>query len=760
MNQCIHPRGRAKERGFVRWLRGFWRGRLGLSPRPAAVGTLVDWQAELRAGAWRGCPAGPFRELAAELRQAGELEEADRIASRGVELHPNNLWLAMEHAQIAAALDDVEAKLARWRRVIGIGGDKTPAKAFKNLADCHLAAGDFQGAEEVVRRGLEIHPDDINLDDRLARIARAAGFSARAISHWESMIERHPEANRAWLHRRIGETLAAEGLLDRAEARLAAALELYPEDEKLREACARIAGSRPLSAIKPASRAAAAGLDFTAHLLADRATPFGRGTCTFPFPLNGMNQHVPAMLDYANCIAPFRDRRQAESVDVFVTWGASEHHPHDLAIELAAATGKPRLCVEYGFISSPGLAINQAPQHSIIVCPGSAYFDATRPSALEDKLNSAGYRLTAARRARAEDCMRRIVARRVTKYNHAPQADLRGRFPDDGRKRVLLVDQRYGDLSVEKGLGGPSTFKRMLEAALALPEHEVLIKLHPDAISGGQGSYFARLLPEPVPAQVTLVDFDVNPYRLFEVVDKVFVCSSQLGFEALMAGLEVHCFGVPFYAGWGLTVDRVAVPRRRMRRDLAEIFHLFYIEHSRYYLPGRGVAELEDLIGLLAAPEAAGPSASSAPEAPPAEMPAAVGTPERLRILIIIPSPRMGATGRYIQNLAFSLRKVGCDVLVLADGRCPSMDNGVRWMPLAFEGCRLGAEIREAVIGFAPHIVYENGVRSRAQRAALEVMALTGARLAMQSEDDDVQIYETHHGKARLSGRDRSQAQH
>jgi capsular polysaccharide export protein len=76
------------------------------------------------------------------------------------------------------------------------------------------------------------------------------------------------------------------------------------------------------------------------------------------------------------------------------------------------------------------------------------------------------------------------------------------------------------------------------------------------------------------------------------------------------------------------------------------------------------------------------------------------------------------------------------------------MDNGVRWMPLAFEGCQLGAEIREAVIGFAPHIVYENGVRSRAQRAALEVMALTGARLAMQSEDDDVQIYETHHGKA------------
>jgi capsular polysaccharide export protein len=36
--------------------------------------------------------------------------------------------------------------------------------------------------------------------------------------------------------------------------------------------------------------------------------------------------------------------------------------------------------------------------------------------------------------------------------------------------------------------------------------------------------------------------------------------SSQLGFEAILAGHRPVTFGVPFYAGWGLTDDRRPVP--------------------------------------------------------------------------------------------------------------------------------------------------------------------------------------------------------
>ena len=39
-----------------------------------------------------------------------------------------------------------------------------------------------------------------------------------------------------------------------------------------------------------------------------------------------------------------------------------------------------------------------------------------------------------------------------------------------------------------------------------------------------------------------------------------------MGFEALLWGRPVHCFGMPFYAGWGLTQDRLVPPERRTAR--------------------------------------------------------------------------------------------------------------------------------------------------------------------------------------------------
>ena len=37
---------------------------------------------------------------------------------------------------------------------------------------------------------------------------------------------------------------------------------------------------------------------------------------------------------------------------------------------------------------------------------------------------------------------------------------------------------------------------------------------------------------------------------------------SVAGFEAPLFGLPVTCYGLPFYAGWGLTQDQINQPRR------------------------------------------------------------------------------------------------------------------------------------------------------------------------------------------------------
>lgn len=59
-----------------------------------------------------------------------------------------------------------------------------------------------------------------------------------------------------------------------------------------------------------------------------------------------------------------------------------------------------------------------------------------------------------------------------------------------------------------------------------------------------------------------------HPHALLNRVEAVYTVSSQLGFEALLLGKPVYCFGMPFYAGWGLTFDSKQCERRKVQVSL------------------------------------------------------------------------------------------------------------------------------------------------------------------------------------------------
>ena len=77
----------------------------------------------------------------------------------------------------------------------------------------------------------------------------------------------------------------------------------------------------------------------------------------------------------------------------------------------------------------------------------------------------------------------------------------------------------------------------------------------------------------------------VSPLSLLKQADEVYCVSSQMGFEALLLGKPVHCYGMPFYAGWGATDDILSCPRRKARRTVLEIFTAAYMLYSRYIDP-------------------------------------------------------------------------------------------------------------------------------------------------------------------------------
>jgi len=89
---------------------------------------------------------------------------------------------------------------------------------------------------------------------------------------------------------------------------------------------------------------------------------------------------------------------------------------------------------------------------------------------------------------------------------------------------------------------------------------------------------------------------------LFPHIDAVHTMTSLVGFEALLRGVPVMCWGLPFYAGWGLTEDRLPIPRRSRRLTLDALVAAALIRYPRYRHPDTGLpCEVEDLAQALAA---------------------------------------------------------------------------------------------------------------------------------------------------------------
>jgi Capsule polysaccharide export protein len=286
-------------------------------------------------------------------------------------------------------------------------------------------------------------------------------------------------------------------------------------------------------------------------------------------------------------------RRRVSKLTHIAGWGLKPSAEKARAI--AASRGLPYLSLEDGFLRSLGLGVNGSPLHSLIVDHSGIYYDATRPSDLESLIVEQSLDETQLQRAR--EAMALLRRYRLSKYNHAPDVVPEGL--DSSRRRVLVVDQTLGDASIQYGLAGPETFTRMLQAAIDdHPDAEILVKVHPDVITDKKQGY---LLEPARELGCRLIGDDVNPWSLLDRVDQVYVVTSQLGFEALLAGKQVHCFGMPFYAGWGLTKDRQQCERRQRPRSLEAVFHAAYLDYCRYINPYTGQrCRFEETVALIA----------------------------------------------------------------------------------------------------------------------------------------------------------------
>lgn len=294
---------------------------------------------------------------------------------------------------------------------------------------------------------------------------------------------------------------------------------------------------------------------------------------------------------------PEYDLRSAPGTSTSVVLGWGFKRTAAAGRRWATARGATYVALEDGFLRSVGIGEAGATSLSLIVDDLGIYYDATRPSRLEHLISDAGSWCDEAMRSRARALINRIVESGVSKTNM-------GGALDDGRlqprRRILIVDQTLGDASIGYGLASTASFAEMIRTArLEEPQAQLIVKRHPAVAAGRKQGCIA---PSDLEG-VTLIDTDVRPADLLGAVDAVWCVTSALGFEALLRGLPVRCFGAPFYSGWGLTRDAVQTGRREVPRDLETVAAAALIAYTRYVDPVSGRAceaeqALERLISL------------------------------------------------------------------------------------------------------------------------------------------------------------------
>lgn len=261
--------------------------------------------------------------------------------------------------------------------------------------------------------------------------------------------------------------------------------------------------------------------------------------------------------------------------------------------------GFQALCLEDGFIRSLGLGKDGYSPLSLVVDETGIYFDAFQVSDLETLILQSEDEIL---NIRAKAAIRTIVKQTITKYNQKFIQVDQGIFKSD--QNILVVDQTFGDQSIQYAGASAETFKLMLQqACLNHPNATIWVKTHPDVVAGKAHAHFSSAdLCHP---QVRILSQNYNPIQLLQYIDEVYVVSSQLGFESLLCGKPVHCFGASWYAGWGLTDDQF-VPlktiqgRRGVNRSLEHLFSCAYFKYARYVSPiTQKPCELEEILELL-----------------------------------------------------------------------------------------------------------------------------------------------------------------
>ena len=260
-----------------------------------------------------------------------------------------------------------------------------------------------------------------------------------------------------------------------------------------------------------------------------------------------------------------------------------------LVEEFAAKNALELYRVEDGFIRSIGLGSDLTQPYSLVIDSRGIYFDPACVSDLEHTLQTAVF--DEALLDRAKKIRNYLIEKKLSKYNLYENKKIN--IPSN-KKVVLVPGQVEDDASIRYGASGMTNLELLKQARKNATDAYIIYKPHPDVLVGNRvGNIDEELALKYADRVVTEVGLD----SVLEISDEVHTMTSLVGFEALMREKKVFTYGMPFYAGWGLTNDKVKQARRERKLSINELVAATLILYPKYINPlSLEVSEIEDFL--------------------------------------------------------------------------------------------------------------------------------------------------------------------
>lgn len=250
--------------------------------------------------------------------------------------------------------------------------------------------------------------------------------------------------------------------------------------------------------------------------------------------------------------------------------------------------------VEDGFVRSIALGSDLTRPFSLIVDSRGLYVDASKSSDLEYILQNTHFDTALLERAKA--LIEKLKIYKISKYNAFKHENITLKAKEN-QKKILIPAQVEDDISILLGGGGLNTVDFIQKVREENPDAYLIFKPHPDVLSGNRKGlkdegiilrYCNELLK------------DCSIVSAIELCDEVHTITSTAGFDALLRNKKVVVYGRAFYAGWGLTQDKVHFERARRKLSLEELVAGILILYPRYIHPKtKALCEIEVCLDIM-----------------------------------------------------------------------------------------------------------------------------------------------------------------